>query len=232
MCSELTHPDISGAYAKAHTASQQAPFLTEDMNTRTALRQRRLTAIIGVALLAAAITGSVVLIGQQSLASASVPPTVSPASLTEADGIIRDEGAVSVFDETPAVTNLDSDLLAAVRAAATAAERDGVRMHVNSGWRSAEYQQVLRQDAVVEYGSEEEAARWVATPENSEHVSGDAIDLGPLTAQDWLAQRGDEFGLCQIYANERWHFELRPAAVANGCPLMYDDPTADPRTQR
>lgn len=232
MCSELTHPHISGAYAKAHTPSQQTPFLTEDMNTRSSLRQRRLAAIIGVALLAAAITGSAVLIGQQSLASASVAPTVSPVSLSEADGVIRDEGTVSVFDETPAVTNLDSDLLAAVRAAATAAEQDGVRMHVNSGWRSAEYQQVLRQDAVAEYGSEEEAARWVATPENSEHVSGDAIDLGPLIAQDWLAQHGDEFGLCQIYANERWHFELRPAAVANGCPLMYDDPTADPRTQR
>ena len=88
------------------------------MNTRSSLRQRRLAAIIGVALLAAAITGSAVLIGQQSLASASVPPTVSPASLSEAHGVIRDEGAVSVFDETPAVTNLDSDLLAAVRAAA------------------------------------------------------------------------------------------------------------------
>jgi len=202
------------------------------MNTRTTLRRRRLTALIGAALLAAAITGSVVLIGQQSLASASVPPTFSASSLTEADGVIRDEGAVSVFDETPAVTNLDSDLLAAVRSAATAAEADGVRVHVNSGWRSAAYQQVLRQDAVAEYGSEEEAARWVATPENSEHVSGDAVDLGPVAAQDWLSRNGDEFGLCQIYANERWHFELRPAAVANGCPLMYDDPTADPRTQR
>ncbi|GAA1233682.1 hypothetical protein JOF42_000874 [Microbacterium phyllosphaerae] len=202
------------------------------MNTRTTLRRRRLTALIGAALLAAAITGSVVLIGQQSLASASVPPTFSASSLTEADGVIRDEGAVSVFDETPAVTNLDSDLLAAVRSAATAATADGVRVHVNSGWRSAAYQQVLRQDAVAEYGSEEEAARWVATPENSEHVSGDAVDLGPVAAQDWLSRNGAEFGLCQIYANERWHFELRPAAVANGCPLMYDDPTADPRTQR
>ncbi|MGN7949112.1 M15 family metallopeptidase [Microbacterium sp. 22215] len=202
------------------------------MNTRTTLRRRRLTALIGTALLAAAITGSVVLIGQQSLASASVPPTLSASSLTEADGVIRDEGAVSVFDETPAVTNLDSDLLAAVRSAATAAEADGVRVHVNSGWRSAAYQQVLRQNAVAEYGSEEEAARWVATPENSEHVSGDAVDLGPVAAQDWLSRNGAEFGLCQIYANERWHFELRPAAVANGCPLMYDDPTADPRTQR
>ena len=136
MCSELTHPGISGAYAKAHTPSQHAPALTEDMNTRTTLRRRRLTALIGTALLAAAITGSVVLIGQQSLASASVPPTFSASSLTEADGVIRDEGAVSVFDETPAVTNLDSDLLAAVRSAATAAEADGgdaAALHVHIG---------------------------------------------------------------------------------------------------
>ena len=69
------------------------------------------------------------------------------------------------------------------------------------------------------------------------HPSGQALRVGNGPAghrrlADWLAQHGDEFGLCQIYANERWHFELRPAAVANGCPLMYDDPTADPRTQR
>ncbi|KQZ23567.1 M15 family metallopeptidase [Microbacterium sp. Root553] len=199
------------------------------MNTRSTLGRHRLTALLGVALVAAALVGAVFLIGQQSLAAAAAP---SAASLTEADGVIRAEGEVSVFDETPAVTNLDADLLTAVRAAATVAATDGVDMHVNSGWRSAAYQQVLRQDAVDQYGSEEEAARWVATPENSEHVSGDAVDLGPLAAQDWLSRRGAEFGLCQIYANERWHFELRPAAVANGCPLMYDDPTADPRTQR
>ena len=199
------------------------------MNTRSTLGRHRLTALLGVALVAAALVGAVFLIGQQSLAAAAAP---SAASLTEADGVIRVEGEVSVFDETPAVTNLDAELRTAVRAAATVAAEDGVDMHVNSGWRSAAYQQVLRQDAVDQYGSEEEAARWVATPENSEHVSGDAVDLGPLAAQDWLSRRGAEFGLCQIYANERWHFELRPAAVANGCPLMYDDPTADPRTQR
>jgi D-alanyl-D-alanine carboxypeptidase len=198
------------------------------MNTRTALRQRRLIATIGVALLAAAVVASIVVIGQQSqAASASTSVTIG-----EADGLIRVEGSVSVFDDVPAVSNLDSDLLAALRDAATVAEADGVSMHVNSGWRSPEYQQSLRQDAVAQYGSEEEAARWVATPQNSEHVSGDAVDLGPLPAQDWLAQHGSQFGLCQIYANERWHYELRPAAIANGCPPMYDDPTADPRTQR
>ena len=201
------------------------------MNTSPALRQRRRVTVIGAVLLAAVIAGSTLLIGQQSLAAASTPLLSGP--VTQADGLIREEGTVSVFDDVPAVTNLDADLLAAVRAAATAAaERDGVRVHVNSGWRSAAYQQQLRQDAVAEYGSEQEAARWVATPENSEHVSGDAVDLGPVAAQDWLSQHGAEFGLCQIYANERWHFELRPGAVANGCPLMYADPTADPRVQR
>lgn len=200
------------------------------MNASLAARRRRLIATIGGVLLAAAVAGSIAVIGQQSLASAST--AVSSGPVTEADGLIRHEGDISVFDDVPAVSNLDSDLLAAVRAAATAAEEDGVRMHVNSGWRSAAYQEQLRRDAVAQYGSEEEAARWVATPENSEHVSGDAIDLGGLPAQDWLARHGAEFGLCQIYANERWHFELRRAAVANGCPLMYDDPTTDPRTQR
>ncbi len=230
MCSELTHPHISGAYAKAHTPSQQPPSLTEDMNSRTAFTRPGVVAAVAVLMLMGLIVGSLVLLGQQADAAAS--PPVTREALGGGDGIIRAEGAVSVYDDVPAVSNLDSDLLAAVRAAADAAAEDGVPMHVNSGWRSVSYQQVLQQEAVEQYGSAEEAARWVATPENSEHVSGDAVDLGPLTAQDWLAQRGAEFGLCQIYANERWHFELRPAAAANGCPVMYDNPTTDPRTQR
>lgn len=200
------------------------------MNTRTTLTRPGVVAAVAVLMLMGLVVAALVLWGQQSDAVAAAP--VSREALGDADGIIRQEGAVSVFDDAPAVANLDSDLLAAVRAAADAAADDGVSMHVNSGWRSPEYQQLLQQEAVEQYGSAEEAARWVATPENSEHVSGDAVDLGPLAAQDWLAQRGAEFGLCQIYANERWHFELRPAAVANGCPLMYDNPTTDPRTQR
>jgi len=199
------------------------------MNTRSTVSSRRLVTAIGLAALAVVIAGSAVVIAQQAQAQASAP---SLATLTAADGMIREEDRVSVFDDTPAVTNLDADLLAAVRAAATAADADGVRIHVNSGWRSPAYQEALRADAVRTYGSAEEAARWVATPENSEHVSGDAVDLGSLDAQEWLSRRGVEFGLCQIYENEPWHFELRPAAIANGCPMMYADPTADPRTQR
>ncbi len=129
------------------------------------------------------------------------------------------------------MANLDPDLRGALRQAATDAGRDGVSFTINSGWRSPEHQQSLLDQAVAEYGSAAEAARWVATPETSPHVSGDAVDIGPAEAASWLSAHGSRYGLCQIYANEPWHYELRPDAVAEGCPPMYADPTQDPRMQ-
>lgn len=138
------------------------------------------------------------------------------------------EGGVSVFDDgDPAVAYLDPDLRAALRAAATEAAGDGVTLVVNSGWRSAAYQTRLFREAVARYGSEREAARWVATARTSPHVSGDAVDLGPPAAAAWLDAHGAAYGLCRIYRNEPWHFELRP--TTDGCPGLYADPTQDPR---
>ena len=77
----------------------------------------------------------------------------------------------------------------------------------------------------------QEAARWVATADTSAHVSGDAVDIGPSDAAAWLSEHGAEYGLCQIYGNEPWHYELRPEAIDHGCPPMYADPTQDPRMQ-
>ena len=115
--------------------------------------------------------------------------------------------------------------------AATDAADDGVEFVVNSGWRSPAYQEQLLREAVSKYGSEAEAARWVATPNTSAHVSGDAVDIGPSDAAAWLSEHGAAYGLCQIYGNEPWHYELRPDAVDHGCPPMYADPTHDPRMQ-
>jgi len=123
-------------------------------------------------------------------------------------------------------------LLGALRRAATDARGGGVDFVVNSGWRSPAYEEQLRQEAIAKYGSEAEAARWVATATTSAHVSGDAVDLGPAAAAAWLAAHGARYGLCQIYRNEPWHYELRPAAGDHGCPAMYADPTQDPRMQR
>jgi D-alanyl-D-alanine carboxypeptidase len=198
-----------------------------------------------VAGLLAVIAAIAAVLGYQSLASST--STTSPSStdaspivvlrgehrgaLGEADGAIPD--GTTVFDDAiPGVANLDPALLGALRRAATDAADDGVPFVVDSGWRSPAYQERLLREAVAKYGSEAEAARWVATPDTSAHVSGDAVDVGPSDAAAWLSEHGAGYGLCQVYGNEPWHYELRPHAVALGCPPMYADPTHDPRMQR
>ena len=151
-------------------------------------------------------------------------------ALGEADGAVTD-GTTVFDDEIPGVANLDPALLGALRHAATDAAEDGVEFYVDSGWRSPEYQNRLLREAVSEYGSEKEAARWVATPDTSAHVSGDAVDIEQFDATAWLSEHGAEYGLCQVYGNEPWHYELRPKAIYRGCPPMYADPTHDPRMQ-
>ncbi|GAB2448090.1 hypothetical protein GCM10027062_32090 [Nocardioides hungaricus] len=122
----------------------------------------------------------------------------------------------------PTVARLDPDLRGAVRAAGRAARDDGVRLKITSGWRSREHQQRLFTAAVATYGSEEEARRYVSTPDVSAHVTGDAVDIGPTDADDWLIRHGADYGLCQVFANEIWHFEL--ATTPGGtCPAMLPD---------
>ena len=170
-------------------------------------------------------------------ASTAAPPVDVPprgghrGPLGEADGAVPD-GTTAFDDAVPGVANLDPALLDALRRAATDAAGDGIGLQVTSGWRSPAYQDQLLREAVSEYGSEEEAARWVATADTSLHVSGDAVDIGPSAARAWLSDHGDDYGLCQVYGNEPWHFELRPEATGHDCPPMYADPTQDPRMQR
>jgi zinc D-Ala-D-Ala carboxypeptidase len=132
----------------------------------------------------------------------------------------------------PGVANLDADLRKALRRAMNRAAGDGIVLLVDSGWRSPEHQQQLLDEAIIKYGSQAEAARWVATPNRSAHVVGDAVDIGPTEATRWLSANGARYGLCQIYGNEPWHYELRPDAREQGCPPMYADPTHDPRMQQ
>src|SRR3954452_2658082 len=170
----------------------------------------------------------------------SSPPAASPIHLLhgehrrargEADGAVPD-GTTVFDDELPGVAKLDPALLSALRQAATNAADDGVEFYVDSGWRSPAYQERLLQEAISKYGSEAKATRWVATPSTSAHVSGDAVDIGPSRAAAWLSEHGAGYGLCQIYANEPWHYELRPKAADHGCPPVYADPTHDPRMQQ
>jgi hypothetical protein len=224
------------------TYSQPARTTTR----RIRIRRSRVAGLLVVVAAIAAALGYQLLAFSSSTASSS-STTASPIELLpgeppglrgehrdalgEADGAVHD-GTTVFDDEIPGVAKLDPDLLGALRQAATDAADDGVEFFVDSGWRSPEYQEQLLHDAVSEYGSEEEAARWVATPDTSPHVSGDAVDIGHSEARAWLSEHGAEYGLCRIYGNEPWHYELRPEAIAHGCPSMYADPTHDPRMQQ
>jgi D-alanyl-D-alanine carboxypeptidase len=152
----------------------------------------------------------------------AIPRAERAGPLGEADGVVPD-GSTVFDDGIPGVANLDPDLLAALRRAAIAAADDGVEFFVDSGWRSQAYQEQLLQEAIARYGSAKEAARWVSTPDASAHVTGDAVDIGHADARAWLSRYGAEFGLCQVYRNEPWHYELRPEAVDHRCPRMYAD---------
>jgi zinc D-Ala-D-Ala carboxypeptidase len=186
---------------------------------RTAARRIRSTILAALVFISATLSG--VVSGQL------VGPSLASSS-SEAAGAVR--RGLTVFDEnSPAVTNLDPALLRALRQAARDAAKYRVEIVVNSGWRSPEYQERLLRQAVSKYGSEENAARWVAAADTSAHVSGHAIDIGPSRATAWLAKHGAEYRLCQIYRNEPWHYELRREAIDNGCPSMYADPRHDPR---
>ena len=206
--------------------------MTYSQRARTTTRRIRRIRLAGLLIVIAAIAAA---LGSQLLASSS-STAASPV------GVLRSEHRGAPDDVVPTpprslstirgAGNLDRALDGALRQAATDAAYDGVELYVKSGWRSPEYQRQLLQEAISKYGSEEEAARWVATPETSPHVSGDAVDVGPLDATAWLSEHGAEYGLCQIYSNEPWHYELRPEAIDFGCPPMYADPTHDPRMQQ
>ncbi|GAA3582698.1 hypothetical protein GCM10022198_02420 [Klugiella xanthotipulae] len=168
--------------------------------------------------------------GEQLLDSAPLldAPSGDQHRALGADGEVVD-GVTDLNSEVPAVANLDGDLRDALRRAAIDADAEGVTFVINSGWRSPEYQDQLLDEAVAEYGSAEAAAAWVATADTSPHVRGDAVDVGHGDATAWLSTHGADYGLCQIYENEPWHYERRPEAVDHGCPAMYADPTHDPR---
>ena len=198
---------------------------------RIRIRRIRVAGLLIVIAAIAAACGHPLLASSTAASPIDILRSEHRGALGEADGAVPD-GTTVFDDELPAVANLDPALLGALRHAAADAADDGVEFFVDSGWRSTAYQEQLLHEAVLKYGSEEEAARWVATAETSSHVSGDAVDIGPFDATAWLSERGAEYGLCQIYGNEPWHYELRPEAIDHGCPPMYADATHDPRMQR
>jgi zinc D-Ala-D-Ala carboxypeptidase len=122
---------------------------------------------------------------------------------------------------------LNPQLLIRFTAAKAAAVKDGQKIYIASGFRTLERQKYLFASAIKKYGSESEAAKWVAPPYVSHHPWGIAIDVNypnePVGA-GWLEINGAKFGLCRVYENEWWHFE--PSIAPGGtCPALLPNAT-------
>ena len=161
-------------------------------------------------------------------AAASVPlpapptgaPVIGAGAIDTWSGWLPDGRTFSPFDTSvQPIARLNPVLLKAIQDATRAAAAQNVNIVITSGWRSRGFQQRLFADGIRQYGSPEAAAQFVASPDVSKHVLGDAVDIGGDGASEWMIRNGSRFGLCQIYANENWHFELSTDA-AGTCPPL------------
>ena len=173
------------------------------------------------------VTPQALVIGGGAAASPAAAPggaaetwTIGPSGVDTWSGWLPDGRTFSPFDTvSQPVTRLDPLLLRAIQDATRAAAAQGVNIMLTSGWRSRGFQQRLFADAVRQYGSVDVAQQFVASPDGSKHVLGQAVDVAGTGVSEWLIRNGAQFGLCQIYANENWHFEL--AVDDNGrCPPL------------
>ena len=175
---------------------------------------RLVTALTALAIGAHALVAPPVALADPTILEEPAPP------YDPGDGSLPNGGTLTPFDVgDPAIGRLNPTLLTAIQNAATAASADGITMTITSGWRSPEFQQRLLDDAVQTYGSFASAREYVQTPQASKHVLGEAVDVGGTGADQWLIANGSRFGLCRIYANELWHFELA-ADAAGTCPPL------------
>ncbi len=186
------------------------------MNRRSAGRAVTALSALAITLSLAACASAPNVIEKLQTASSTI-------GLTDADGYIPNGDSLTLASDKAAITKLDPALLSALRSADTAAEDErGISITITDGWRSERYQNVLFEQAVHKYGSDEEASKWAKRGTDSAHVSGQAVDIATADAMDFLNRFGDRWGLCQVYANEIWHFELRTTA-GDTCPPMAED---------
>jgi len=161
-------------------------------------------------------------------APSAVPVVKPPSAPTSAsageneDGVLPEQGISLREIGDVAFRRLDLPLQDALKQADADARRAGVELRMTSGWRSRDYQQRLLDQAVVTYGSLAEARKFVNSVDRSTHVSGKAADIGPTAGADWMIQHGSDYGLCQAYANEMWHFELL-TSPGGQCPAPLTD---------
>ncbi|MEV6428216.1 M15 family metallopeptidase [Nocardia sp. NPDC051463] len=145
----------------------------------------------------------------------AIAPAAPTASATPVDERV-------VAGSATGTEGLEPKLALAYSLAHDQAEAEGVGLSITSGYRTPEQQEELWLNGLQTYGSPDEARRWVLPSSESTHVSGQAIDVGPRGGAQWLEANGNRWGLCRIYENEWWHFELA-TLPGLACPPLRAD---------
>jgi zinc D-Ala-D-Ala carboxypeptidase len=159
------------------------------------------------------------------------PDTKTPSGSPQfAEATEGELAAVGNYRQTGRVVKMRADAAAAFLDLTKQARAEGVEIIPISGFRSGEYQKTLFGKAVVKYGTEDAAVRWVARPGRSEHQTGLAIDLGDgknpacdveppfeeTPAFHWLQKNAARFGFELSYPRnnprgvhyEPWHWRF------------------------
>ena len=134
-------------------------------------------------------------------------------------------GQEEISEGTERPSEIYPQVLARFHSAQAAAKAEGIRMTIDSGYRTVETQNYLYQQAIKEHKTPEEAIKWVLPGDLSRHPWGLALDVNlhhEKSGASWLEANGATFGLCRVYENEWWHFEplIAPGGI---CPPLLPD---------
>ena len=156
--------------------------------------------------------------------SPSKSTTSAPPAANGENGDCETTNHDTAADEAMKFTGMTRGTQQAFLTAQKAAQAAGLTFTLNSGYRSASYQQRIFDCWVKQLGSPQAARQYALPPSESAHVQGYAMDIAPPSAASWLESSAGKYGLCRRYQDETWHFEYQPRYKTQGCPALLPHP--------
>lgn len=122
---------------------------------------------------------------------------------------------VKIIDASLELENLTLHVADPYFAMVRAAAAEGIRININSGFRTYAAQKFLYDN----WRKGVSGFNLAAEPGRSNHQNGTALDIpvsgGPgLPVYDWLASNATSFGFIRTVKSEYWHWEYRPTDAA------------------
>jgi LAS superfamily LD-carboxypeptidase LdcB len=215
------HSDVAGTVAATSAATSATTDATQDV-TDSASDLPTSDSPTTLATTTAPPTTTTTTRKKPTPPTTTTPTAKAPAGSNETD--CENTSHETPADAAMAFSGMQKGAQLAFLAAQTDAKAAGMQFVLNSGYRSAAYQQRVYDCWVQELGSPEAARQYALPPSESAHVKGYAMDIAPPSAAAWLQASAGKYGLCRRYADETWHFEYQASYKTDGCPALLPHP--------